>query len=265
MHVFVWALLSGTLLLFFLAAAFIFFLLRCVVRMSRHQEEATAKAREHHLQLLQTAIATQEAERKRIAADLHDELSPLLALIAWYIVEESDSEGHFQNEKLSRARQLLSLAMTQVKEISYDMAPYGLEQSGLEGAIRRLLERMDVSQQLKISVSFHFPKLRLPLVQEVMIFRILQELFNNIQKHSSASFIHIIQHYAEGVYRLFIEHDGKGLVQESFESLRKQPAFIGLQNIHSRLQTAGGNIRFTEHNGLFTTTIQIALAGSQHQ
>jgi two-component system, NarL family, sensor kinase len=266
MNQFIWGLLISTLLLFTVAAAFFYLLCQYRLKISLQQVRAKSMEQAYQEQLLSSIIATQESERRRIAADLHDDLGALLSLIGWYIdgsMQESRNVDTEFSKNMVRARQLIDMAIAQVKRIAYDMAPHGLEELGLDGAVKRLLEQMDVNRKLKISVSFHHPKLRLPLAQEIMLFRVLQELFNNIQKHSAATFIHIVQHYADGIYKIFLEHDGQGLVQETFEQLRKIESNIGLQNIYSRLCTAGATINFSEAKGLFTTGIQVSLSHSQ--
>ena len=78
----------------------------------------------------------------------------------------------------------------------------------------------------------------------MIVFRIVQELVNNILKHSSSSFIHLTQNNHNGSFLLRIHHDGRGIVQADFEKLNKSNIGLGLKNISSRLKVAQGSIFF---------------------
>ncbi|MDZ4809681.1 MAG: ATP-binding protein, partial [Bacteroidota bacterium] len=80
--------------------------------------------------------------------------------------------------------------------------------------------------------------------KELVIFRIVQELINNIIKHSNASFIHLTQNVHADKFYLRIHHDGRGIVQADFDKLNKSNVGLGLKNISSRLRLVQGNINF---------------------
>jgi two-component system, NarL family, sensor kinase len=73
---------------------------------------------------------------------------------------------------------------------------------------------------------------------------VIQELINNILKHSNSSFIHLTQNMHDGMFILRIHHDGRGIVQADFEKLNKSNIGLGLKNINSRLRVAQGKIFF---------------------
>ena len=87
----------------------------------------------------------------------------------------------------------------------------------------------------------------------------MQELLNNILKHSGASFINVTQEVSEDSFVLRIKHDGTGLTQDVYESLTKRSGGLGLKNIQSRLQVLDGKIAFQKDTttGDFRTTIEI--------
>ena len=67
----------------------------------------------------------------------------------------------------------------------------------------------------------------------------MQELVNNILKHSNASFIHVTQNINGDRFFLRLHHDGRGLTQADFEKLNKSAVDLGLKNIQSRLKVLG--------------------------
>ncbi len=80
--------------------------------------------------------------------------------------------------------------------------------------------------------------------QELLVFRVIQELVNNILKHSNASFIHITQNYQDGKFFIRIHHDGRGITQNDFDKLNKSAMGLGLKNIQSRIRVLHGGITF---------------------
>jgi two-component system NarL family sensor kinase len=216
--------------------------------------------RKYQEKLLTATIIFQEKERKRIAADLHDDVGSLLSVAGMYIDDVSDESVHpSTRHSLIKARSLLDAAIEQARRITYDMAPYGLEVAGLESAIGELIKRTGHLKEITISVHFLHPSNRLNYQQELMAFRVTQEVVNNILKHSSATFIHITQQIRKEIYQLEIVHDGIGLTHEEFEWLLKQGNGMGLKNIRSRLQSGKGSILFGKENLLYKILVRILI------
>jgi two-component system, NarL family, sensor kinase len=72
----------------------------------------------------------------------------------------------------------------------------------------------------------------------------VQELVNNILKHSNSSFIHLTQNYNEDKFYLRLHHDGRGITQQDFEKMNKSSLGLGLKNIQSRMKVLHGSINF---------------------
>ena len=97
---------------------------------------------------------------------------------------------------------------------------------------------------MNASSRFHDYRERLKPENELIIFRIIQELVNNILKHSNASFIHLTQNTSGQRFFIRLHHDGRGLTQADFEKLGKSNVGLGLKNIQSRLKVLQGKIFF---------------------
>jgi two-component system, NarL family, sensor kinase len=122
--------------------------------------------------------------------------------------------------------------------------PPTLKNFGLESAINDMFQKISGSGQINASSRFHEYKDRLKPEKELIVYRVLQELVNNILKHSNSSFIHLTQNMQNGSCLLRLHHDGRGIVQTDFEKLNKSNIGLGLKNISSRLKVAHGNILF---------------------
>jgi len=78
----------------------------------------------------------------------------------------------------------------------------------------------------------------------LLLFRVVQELVNNVLKHSNAAFIHLTQNCSGNNLYLRIHHDGKGIVQAEFDKLHQSTQGLGLKNIASRINVLNGKIFF---------------------
>jgi signal transduction histidine kinase len=221
---------------------FIIFHQRKVIRFQLRLQEMEKKQQKI---LLNASIRLQEEERQRLAADLHDDAGPLLATARLYLSENLvNMDKATQLQSIFQARQILDDTIQLIRNISHSLMPPTLKNFGLESAVNDLFQKISGSGAINASSRFHDYKERLKADQELIIFRVVQELVNNILKHSSASFIHLTQNnQGENCY-IRIHHDGRGLVQSDFEKLNKSKTGLGLKNISSRLRVLHGKINF---------------------
>ncbi len=208
-------------------------------RYQYKQEEKLKNAVIAEQQLgLNAVIEAQEAERKRIAKDLHDGI--VQELVATKLGLESLQQQVSETEKFSKMNQLthqLNDACTELRNISHLMMPPSLETKGLVPSLELLL-RNSIHQDT-IQTEFEYFNLQHPMDEkvELSLYRIAQELLNNILKHANASKI-IMQLYQAGNYIILrIEDNGIGF---DFNEAKRSGS-MGLLNILSRVSTMGGN------------------------
>src|SRR5687768_8998608 len=221
---------------------FIIFHQRKVIRFQLRLQEMEKRQQKI---LLNASIRLQEEERQRLAADLHDDAGPLLATARLYLNENLvNQDKATQLQAIFQARQIIDDTIQLVRNISHSLMPPTLKNFGLESAINDLFQKISGSGTINASSRFHEYKERLKEEKELIIFRVVQELINNILKHSNSSFIHLTQNVHADKFYLRIHHDGRGIIQSDFDKLNKSNIGLGLKNISSRMRLVQGNINF---------------------
>jgi signal transduction histidine kinase len=179
-----------------------------------------------------------EEERKRIAKDLHDGIGQQLSGLRmnW----ESFSEGigdESQKARLQHLSGILDEACKDVRTISHQMMPRVLTEGGLLPALQDMLSKSFALTKVRYRIEhFKVESERFNERLELGLYRICQELINNIIKHSGADDVVIQLYRNKNQLILIVEDNGKG-----FDAQQKRDG-IGLMNITSRLSTVGGDV-----------------------
>jgi len=235
----------GTLGMLVLAIGLVVFIVFHQKRVIKYQQQLQRLEEEQQQILLNASIRWQEEERQRIAADLHDDAGPLLATARLYL---NDNLVHqdisTQLQSIYNAKQIIDDTIQLIRNISHSLMPPTLKNFGLESAINDLFQKISGSGAINASCRFHDYRERMLPQRELLIFRVAQELVNNILKHSNSSFIHLTQNNSDGKFYIRLHHDGKGITQADFERMNKSSVGLGLKNIQSRMKVLDGSVFF---------------------
>lgn len=182
-----------------------------------------------------------EEERKRIAKDLHDGIGQQMSglKLAWENLVSNEKNVETETkEKIKLLTNILDGAATELRSISHRMMPKVLESVGMVSAIEQMLEK--TFQMSGINYQFENLNIQQRFDQrtELVIFRVTQELINNIVKHSQAKNVFVQMLKNKNALILVVEDDGIG-----FDPKEKSDG-LGMLNIKSRLETVKGNISF---------------------
>jgi signal transduction histidine kinase len=238
-------LIMGTIGMFAMAITLVSIVVFHQRRVIKFNKQLQKMEEEKQQMLLKASIRFQEEERQRIAADLHDDAGPLLATARLYLNENLiHQEPAIQLQSIFSAKQIIDDTIQLIRNISHSLMPPTLKNFGLESAVKDLFEKINGSGVINASARFHDNRERLKEEQELLVFRVIQELVTNIIKHSHAGFIHLTQN-VQGNFSYFrIHHDGKGILQSDFEKFNSDSTGLGLKNIESRIKVLRGTIAF---------------------
>jgi signal transduction histidine kinase len=242
--------ISSIALLFF----FLFFIQRSKRKAQAEKDAALIRERDKGTRAV---LIAQEEERKRISRDLHDGVGQQLSGLKMAFQDLSlklESEGSERSEEMKKLSAILSESADEVRFISHQMMPKALTELGLVEALTDMLEKSLGTNNIPYEFN-HFGLEERPEEQvEITLYRVAQELINNILKHSGANEVNIQLLRRRKFIVLIVEDNGKGL--NSVESDGH-----GLWNIKSRLNTLKGEVNFEQgpHQGLLAT-IRIPIA-----
>jgi len=184
-------------------------------------------------------IETEERERKRFAADLHDGLAPLLSTIKLYT--DLLKKGNFKNispaETLQSVDELVDKAIVSTREISNNIMPSILQDFGLPAAVKDFCNYINNTNSIKIILDTSQYKLTGPRIEETVLFQSIKELVNNTLKHSQAKNIDIFLESHENQVNLYYKDDGVGFDVDEKMTL---PTGLGLNNIVNKVKTING-------------------------
>jgi signal transduction histidine kinase len=191
-------------------------------------------------------VAEREDERRRLRADLHDGLGPLLAALGLELDAPDDPVAR------ARARSLLDDAIGEVRRISRDLRPATLDELGLVGALRRQAAALTEAGGPAIEVSAEPTTLPdLPASVEVAAFRIASEAMTNAARHSGASQCHVRLDSSSGVGAFHVEIADDGI------GVGPGRGGVGLGSMRERAERLGG--QFTIGPGTAGGTLVVAV------
>jgi len=200
-------------------------------------------------------ITTLENERQRIAADLHDELGPVLSAIKFKLgsIDINDPEDIVQ---MDESCSYLDDIITRMREISNDLMPTALLNKGLVAAVNEFVSKLPSSTGLTVNFTcIYLPPLSKDHI--INLYRVIQEIIHNTIKHAEAKNLTINLEASDSKLYLVTRDDGRGF---DYHAATKAYAGLGLRNILSRTDMMNGQLYIDSKMGkgsIFTVEIPL--------
>jgi len=226
-----------------------------------------ARAAQHNFS--QQLIASQEGERKRIAAELHDSLGQRLVVInnlarfSLRAREQSGKAGE-ETQTIEEISTEALLAIEETRTISYNLRPFQLDRLGLVKAMEGLIRT--VSKASGIHFSTEIVDINNVFAEDLRInfYRIVQEALNNIMKHAQATEVSVRIVHDKDRLVLTIRDNGRGFTPAA-RSSHAGPGGFGLTGMTERASLLGGTLKMRSDAGHGTVlTVEIPLGGNAH-
>jgi signal transduction histidine kinase len=196
-----------------------------------------------------TILEAQEAERSRIARELHDETGAALTAILLGLAAVDEAATPPEARRASAAlRKDASSALENVGRLAFALRPPALDAFGLAPALRDLSSVLEERGGPKVDLQIDLPAdKRLPAKLETAIFRITQEALTNVVKHADAEAVRITFAFGERSVLLSVEDDGQG-----FSQTRELVGGFGLIGMRERVASVNGSLDITSERGTGT-------------
>ncbi|MGQ0674338.1 MAG: GAF domain-containing protein [Hyphomicrobium sp.] len=207
--------------------------------------------------VLRRTVIEQEAERRRIARELHDSLGQYLTVMQIdldSIGRHAEASEEIQH-RVAKLKELTASVGQEVNRLAWEIRPTALDDLGLQTAVEQFLEEWSETSKLRFDLHLTLSDRRLPPTIETALYRILQEAVTNVVKHADATKVGIILEATGHEARLIIEDDGKGFLWEKVEDTVAPTMRLGLLGIRERLTLVGGVLEVETAPGQGTTLI----------
>ena len=217
-------------------------------------------------QLSSQILGAHEAERKRIARELHDDTGQALTsiLVRLRLLERSAKDDEIRRN-VEELRELTANALDAVRRMAVDLRPAALDDLGLVPALRSYAEKFSRNWPIDVRFSEEGLRRRLPPVVELVLYRVVQEALSNIAKHSGARRASVSLVRKNNVVTARVEDDGQGFNVENATS--SGPGGLGLFGMRERLALVGGSLRIDTVPGsgtLFTARVPLYRGSECH-
>lgn len=229
----------------FLSMALVLILFFYYSRKKIIKQEIDKKTLEINYQkeLLNSVIITQEEERKRIAQDLHDDISSKLNIVSLnsHMLKASDLTETEMNEITTTIIDLTTKALENSRRIAHDLLPPVLEKFGLHAGIAELALEFNSSKAVQVNYENHINFQTVDSYKQLHIFRILQELMNNSLRHGKAKEITISFNSVNNINTCNYSDNGLGFEVDN----KKNGKGLGMKNIEGRINFIQGSMKIT--------------------
>ena len=211
-----------------------------------------------HQTLLQTQLEIQEQTLKNISQEIHDNIGQALSLAKLTLNTMLPVSDERLQQKILNSKDLVSKSISDLRDLSRSLDTDYVKEMGLQRAIEYEMEMMNKTETIETALIVDGTVIRLDKQKELILFRIVQETFNNIIKHAEASRLEVKVNYKPTEIELLIADNGKGVDLSPFCEQVNNTFGLGIRNMHNRAKLIGADFRMSSTLGK-GTRVQIIL------
>lgn len=201
------------------------------------QRQLAEEQSRHEKEMAQGILQAEEAERKKLGEELHDNINQLLGVVKLYL-QHAQKNKQARQELLVKCSDYISETIEEIRNLSRSLLPPSLQDYGLLVNLYQLIADIRQAKNINIDlIADVFEENKVPANLQLMLYRIIQEQLNNVLKHSGANEVVIELRYQHELVQLQISDNGSGFDPE------KTKSGIGFNNIRNRLNLVNGKMQ----------------------
>lgn len=251
--------IGGTIILLLLAVFLFTFFIFFQRRQTKNREEQLKLKAQYEKEILHAQIEIQNQTLAYIGHELHDNIGQLLSVttINLNVMEESLESKDYDDfhANFHQAKQLMADIIEEVRGLSKSLDGSFVKDFGLVNSISNELQRIRKTRKFETEIIIEGDTYNLGVQQEIIVFRIVQEVLNNAIKHAKATHISVSLNYELNAFRLIIADNGIGFDLSTVFKQTIDKSGIGLKSIQNRIALINGEAVFESANGKGTKVI----------
>ncbi|PPQ45278.1 ATP-binding response regulator [Rhodopseudomonas palustris] len=222
---------------------------RTTARKLVDQSERRAAAEADVLKVLRQTMVDQEAERKRIARELHDNLGQMVTLVQFGLdaLARGSPSAASLAEKVASLKHIVNDLSTSLHRVAWEVRPTALDTLGLEDAVSQLVASWEPHCSLVFDLHLGLGERRLPPDIESALYRIVQEGITNVVRHAHATRVGVILEFRGSDVICIIEDNGCGIPPEQADEHSSRR--LGLVGMRERLASVDGTVELETEAG----------------
>lgn len=205
-------------------------------------------------------LLTQDAERRRMARELHDHAGQTLVALAMnfaLLLEMAKDQDPKIMRLLTEGQQLSDTLAKEIRTLSYLLHPPLLDEAGLRSAIEWYVEGFSKRSGITVDVALPDDWARLSKELELVVFRVVQESLTNIHRHSGSPSATIRLSRSDAEVTVEIADAGKGIPEEKKKEATRAQVGVGLRGMEERVRQFGGTLRIDSTQSGTTVTVKL--------
>lgn len=225
-------------------------------RQHRQEQEMLLVKDKYEREALRSQLEIQENTLKAIAQELHDNIGQLLSVVKLSLSALPLEKTHPACELVKHSQDVLNKAIFDLSDLTKSLHSERIKDVGLVESMRFELAAIKKTGLLDIQFSVSGAEVQLPEQKAIFLFRMFQEMLNNILKHSKAKLVNVSLSYLDDdTFVLEVEDNGVGFnVTEKQQSVSSSRG-VGLKSMFNRAQLMGATIRIDSEEGKGTKVL----------
>lgn len=254
----------STLFVLLIISAIVIFTFLYQKRHQRYMKERADLQTGFQQILLESQLEIQEQTLQTISQEIHDNIGQVLSLAKLNLGTMDINQPHQLQQKMDDSKGLIGKAIQDLRDISKSLNTDYVSEMGLMQAISYELEMIRKSGAFTTTLKTEGLPVKLEAQKELIIFRMVQEVINNIIKHAKASTILVLLTYRPDTFSIAVNDNGTGFDLTPLNAGENSKFGLGIRNLHKRAQLIGAHFSIASTLGIGTTvTLQLPLSTNQ--